>query len=223
MACSVFRWGLKLWLTSFTCLWVYPHEYWIHAKPMKAVEETGVQLEIGCGHHFPKSVFALKDQVMTSQDVFLEGSDQTQKFVTKRDITIRKGQYTIVPRVPHLFQFELTRNGQSQPVFWGRCLVANDPFSRELLLQGHGLEIVPSLNLLDVKPTSEKTVQIFLDGQAVSAEATLTHPDGKEETFSVADDKTAVLNINQEGVYCLIVHAEGKGSSLVFHVGDPIQ
>ncbi len=194
------------------------HEHWIDVECFYPDPAQEVDVRLCSGHHFPKSAFVLKDQVVSA--VAWRSPDGTEAPIeTREGEKERVGTVTSAIPGAHLVSFVLKRPRAPQPSYEGKAIVVvGSETGVDAYARGHGLELVPQRLLSDVAPGDVLPVSLCLDGREVAGPVSASRAGGKTSLLTTDVDRPAQLKLSGPGRYLVTASHNGRGCSLVFMV-----
>ena len=200
---------------------VWAHEHWIDTDCFCPDAGGRVTVHICSGHYYPKSSFALKNNVLES--VTLRGPDGKAVTVTTvENAKQRTGNLALDSEGVHVVSFTLKRPRAKEPSYEGKALLVvgskTDDTSRYAL--GMGLELVPGKPVSGLTPGDELPVYLRMNGAPLSGMLSISAEGGKTSSLRTEPDRPASIRLRKAGRHLVTASHEGRGCSLVFMVRE---
>jgi hypothetical protein len=204
------------------CFWAFTalaHEHWVDVDDFLPAPDASVTVSICSGHYFPKSSFALKDEVLHAVELLAPNGRATavQTTVTDRQ---RTGTVRLEPEGVYILRVALKRPRARKPSYEAKAILIAGEGSDDATQYaiGRGLELVPSRVLSELKPGDELPLVFLLDGRRVAGSLEASVEGGKSVFLKAKTDKPAALRLTRAGRCLVTANVQGRGCSLVFRV-----
>jgi len=196
------------------------HEHWIDVDCFYPGVSQAVTVHLCSGHRFPRSSFALKEEVVAS--FTCRGPDGvTIPLVTTGDGKQRTGAFEPATRGDHVLSFVLKRPRAETPSFEGRAiLVVGNQDDASCYATGRGLELVPEHPLADLVPGDVLPLSLRMDGRRIAGVLSVVPAGGKVSSLSTGAARPARAKLSQAGRYLVSATHAGRSCSLVFVVKE---
>lgn len=197
------------------------HEHWMDGDDFYPDSGSTVGVHICSGHYYPKSSFALKDNVL--ELVTVRGPDgETVPVTTAEEAKRRTGALAVDAEGIHVVSFTLKRPRAKEPGYEGKALFVagstSDDANRYAL--GTGLELVPGKPVSELKPGDELPLSLRLDGVPLAGMLSISAEGGKTSSLRAEPDHPASIRLRKAGRYLVTASHAGRGCSLVFMVRE---
>lgn len=200
------------------------HEHWIDVDDFCPAANTPVNVNICSGHYFPKSSFALKENVLNSVELINSGGEITSIETTAKENN-STGTFALKSEGTAILHFTLKRKQAKDPSYEAKAILIskNGEDKPASYATGSGLELAPSQALTGLKKGDELPLFLLLDGKRVSGSIEIVPEGGKTSFLKTETDKAAMLRLSESGRYLATTSIKGRGCSLVFCIPESLE
>ncbi len=195
------------------------HEHWVSASQLYPGAGAEVEVRLGSGHHFPRSVMALGDAVIARLALTPAGTGEAQPIPSHIEGTQRQGVAPLGDPGVYRLDLALKRPRSEAVVYRARALIiAGNRDEPARYTSGQGLEIVPASGLSALRPGDALDLLLMLDGNAAEGTLSVRDPEGRTRLLGTAPDRPARITALKAGTYFVHSQHTGVGVSLVFAI-----
>ena len=196
---------------------VFSHIHWIDVDNFNPKLNDKIEIMICSGHNFPKSSFALDQNLICETKLFDEISEISYTVNSADKYLI--GNFIFADDETKLITFQLKKPQMKESLFWAKCIIYGNNDSGNYLL-GKGLEITPLSKISLINKNEKLPLKVTYNGKPVQTSIAVSI-DGKKNFFlKINKEGMGYLKVKKAGKYLLSCGNKGKECSLTFFIPD---